>query len=131
MRTSWEKLVQHVGTKYSQDIRNELNSKLKGNLVTPVHTTEFLLRHTTHEEMVRTVQSNVQAALRAYASMIRTTATSDPSDAELPMNLAILDHKITKGDYDLANEIPIDMSKSENTVYGIEWHTYRRQNTNL
>ena len=81
--------------------------------------------------MVRTVQSNVQAALRAYASMIRTTATSDPSDAELPMNLAILDHKITKGDYDLANEIPIDMSKSENTVYGIEWHTYRRQNTNL
>ena len=37
MRTSWEKLVQNFGTKYGQDINNDLNSKLKVNRVTPVH----------------------------------------------------------------------------------------------
>jgi hypothetical protein len=28
MRTSWEKLVQYVGTNYGQDINNELQNKV-------------------------------------------------------------------------------------------------------
>ena len=37
MRKSWDKLVQHIGTKYGQDISNNLNNKTKVNIVTPVH----------------------------------------------------------------------------------------------
>ena len=39
--------------------------------------------------------------------MLREEATSDPSDAELPTKIAILDNNITKVDFELANEIPI------------------------
>ena len=42
MRTSWEKLVQHIGTKYGQNISNDLDKKIKVNIVTPVHSTEVL-----------------------------------------------------------------------------------------
>ena len=107
MRTSWDKLVQHVCTKYGQDIKNELNSKVKVNLVMPVHLAEVLGRHATWEELVRTCQSNIQAALWAQASMLRALATTDTSDTELPTEISIMNNRITKGDYDLANKIPI------------------------
>jgi hypothetical protein len=45
MRTSWEKLVQFVGTNYGQDISNELQNKIPVTLSEPVHTPEVLARH--------------------------------------------------------------------------------------
>ena len=44
-RSSWEKLVQYVGTNYGQDISNELQNKLTVNLVEPVHVPEVIERH--------------------------------------------------------------------------------------
>ena len=76
-------------------------------------------------------QSNIQEDCRAQARMLRSSATYDPSDAELPLKIAIMDNEIAKGDYDTANKIPIDMSESENTTYGNEWSIYREQNTKL
>jgi hypothetical protein len=52
MRTSWEKLVQFVGTNYGQDISNELQNKIPVILSEPVHTPEVLARHAIHEQMV-------------------------------------------------------------------------------
>jgi hypothetical protein len=37
MRTSWEKLVQYVGTNYGQDISNELQNKITVDIIEPVH----------------------------------------------------------------------------------------------
>ena len=45
MRTSWEKLVQFMGTNHGQDIRNELQNKIPVILSEPVHTPEVLARH--------------------------------------------------------------------------------------
>ena len=83
MRTSWEKLFQNVGTKYGQDINNDLNKTIKVNIVTPVQSTEVLVRHTTREALVRMDQSNIQESLRAQVRVIWEAATSDPSNEEL------------------------------------------------
>ena len=50
---------------------------------------------------------------------------------EIPIKIAIMDNRIAKGYYDLANKIPIDMSESEKTAYGNEWRTYRERNSKL
>ena len=42
-----------------------------------------------------------------------------------------MDNDITRGDYDLANKILIEMSQSDKTAYGNEWRTYQERNTNL
>ena len=89
------------------------------------------MRRATREALVRTVQSNIQAARRSQASILRASATSDPSDAELPMKIAILDNDISKGDYELSNNIPKDMPESEKTAYCNYWRTYRERNSNL
>ena len=123
MRTSREKLVQHVGTKYGQDISNDLNNKLKVNIVIQVHSNDVLVGHATREALVYTFQSNIQLDCQAQASMLRSASTADPSDVELPTKIAVMNSDISKGDYDIANKIPIEMSDSEKTAYGNEWRT--------
>ena len=130
MIKSLEKLVQDVGTKYGQDISNDLYSKIKVNLVMPVHLTDILVMHATQEALVRMGQSNTQAAQRAHASMLRASSTADPSDAKIPTKIEVMDNAIAKGDYEPANNTPIEMSESENTEYGNEWRTCRERNAN-
>jgi hypothetical protein len=62
MRTSWEKLIQFVGTNYGQDISNELQNKIPVILSEPVHTPEVLARHAICEQMVQTREENLQQA---------------------------------------------------------------------
>ena len=45
MRTSWEKLVQYVGTNYGQDISNELQNTTTVVIPEPTHSDEVMLRH--------------------------------------------------------------------------------------
>ena len=47
------------------------------------------------------------------------------------MNIALLDNDITKGNYEIANEIPIEILDSETAEYINEWRTYQYQNANL
>ena len=49
--------------------------------------------------------------------MIRSSETADPSDKDLPMKIAIFDKNIAKGDYNISNEILIEISDSERTTY--------------
>ena len=69
-------------------------------------------------------QSNIRSAFQEHTIMIRSAATYYPSEADLPMKIAILYNEIAKVDYDIANDIPIEMLESENTAYGNEWRTY-------
>ena len=84
----------------------------------PVHLTDILVMHATQEALVRMGQSNTQAAQRAHASMLRASSTSDLSDVKIPMNIEVMDNAIAKGDYEPANNTPIEMSESENIAYG-------------
>jgi hypothetical protein len=45
MRTTWEKIVHHVGTIYGQDISNELLNKKTVNLPEPAYTQAILDKH--------------------------------------------------------------------------------------
>jgi hypothetical protein len=62
MRTSWEKLVQYVGTNYVQDINNEFQIKVWVVLTEPVHTNDVLARHSVREVMILNGQLNIQQA---------------------------------------------------------------------
>ena len=84
MRTSWEKLAQHVGTKYGQEISNDLNNKITVNIVKPVHSTRVLVRYATQEALFCMGQYKIQTAFWSQARMLREVAISDPSDAKLP-----------------------------------------------
>jgi hypothetical protein len=65
MRTSWEKLVQYVGTKNGQDISYELQNRIYVDIIEPVHSAEVLRKHVLREAMIRSGQLNIQRARQA------------------------------------------------------------------
>ena len=130
MRTSWEKLIQYVGTTYGQDIRNELHNKTTVTLTEPVHSAAVMTRHTTREQMIRAGQTNLQQAQRAQ-QFILEAAVAAGVDPEAPMKLAILNNAITQGDFEQTEEVPVEMTDSEKTQYSNEWRTYREHNAQL
>jgi hypothetical protein len=130
MRTSWEKLVQFVGTNYGQDISNELQNKIPVILSEPIHTLEVLARHAICEQMVRTGEENLQWA-RLSKRVILEAAAALGADPDAPMQLAILDNEIEEGNYKQNNEVPIEMSDSEKMQYSNDWRTYQERNALL
>ena len=130
MRTSWEKLVQYVGTNYGQDISNELQNKITVTLAEPVHTPEVLARHATREQLIRTGQANIQRARQAQLFILRA-AVATATDPEAPMKLAILENEIAQGDFEQNEDVPIEMTDSEKTHHSNEWRTYRERNAQL
>jgi hypothetical protein len=111
MRTSWEKVVQYVGTSYGQDISNELQNKIKVILVEPVHTTDILARPAIREQMIRTGQANIQQARRAQEGILKL-AVKDGKDPEANMKLALLQNDIAQGDFSANNDVPIVLTDS-------------------
>ena len=67
MRTTWEKVVQYVGTTYGQDISNELQNKNTVTIQEPTHTQDVMNRHAARELVIRQGQQN----LYKYNSKIR------------------------------------------------------------
>ena len=120
MRTSWEKLVQYVGTTYGQDISNELQNKTTVTLIKPVHSAAVITRHTTREQMICAGQANLQQAQRA-PQLILEAEVAAGVDPEAPMKLAILNNVIAEGDFEQSVEVPIKMTDSEKTQYSNEW----------
>jgi hypothetical protein len=98
IRTSWEKLVQHVGTSYRQDICNELQNKTTVTLDEPVHTPEILLRHGTRERMIRSGQADMQLTRRSQKAILEAAVAADPKLAD-PMKIASLENEIAQGDF--------------------------------
>jgi hypothetical protein len=123
MRTSWEKLVQYVGTNYGQDISNEMQNKLTVTLVEPVHTDKVLTRHRVREQMIRTGQRNIQQVRRAQRAILQT-AVDAGLDLEAPMKLAILQNEIAQGEFAANVDVPVELNDSEKTQFSNEWRTY-------
>jgi hypothetical protein len=119
-----------VGTNYGQDISNELQDKIPVILSEPVYTPEVLARHAICEQMVRTGEENLQRA-RLSKRVILEAAAALGADPDAPMQFAILDNEIGEGNYKQNNEVPIEMSDSEETQYSNDWRTYRERNALL
>ncbi len=131
MQTSWEKLVQFIGTNYGQDISNKLQNKIPVTLTKPVHTPEILARHAIQEQMVCTGQQNIQHAPLSKLAILEAAAAPGV-DPDAPMQLVILDNEIAEADYKQNNEVPIKLLDSEKTQYNNDWRrTYQERNALL
>jgi hypothetical protein len=89
MRTSWEKLVQYIGTNYLQDINNEFQNKITVVLSKSVHTNYVLMRHNVREVVIRTGQLNIQWVRQAQETILKASVLAG-IDLDTPMKLAIL-----------------------------------------
>jgi hypothetical protein len=130
MRTSWENLVQYVGTNYGQDINNELQNKVWVILTEPVHTNDVLARHSVREVMIQNGQLNIQQAQQAQETILKA-AVQAGTDMDAPMNLAIIQNEISQGEFAASIEVPVVLTESEKTQFSNDWRTFQERNANL
>jgi hypothetical protein len=123
MRTSWEKLVQYVGTNYRQDISNELQKNISVDIIEPVHYAEVMIKHGLREAMIRSGQPNIQWTRQAQEKIIEAAVLAKDPDA--PMKLAILQNEIYQGNFLSSNEVAMELNNSEKTQFSNEWRTFR------
>jgi hypothetical protein len=95
MRTSWEKLVQYVGTNYGQGISNGLQNKITVDIIEPVHSDEVLRKHGLSEAMIWSGKRNIQLARQAQGIILEAAVLANDPDA--PMKLEILQNEVTLG----------------------------------
>jgi len=141
MRTTLEKLVQYIGTTYSQDICNELQNRTPVTIPEPAHSAAVMARHATREQMVRTGQANIQAARETRrVQLVAAVAAGNDPDASLQkvsefadaaIQLAELQNAIAVGDYEATVPVPMEMTESEKTQYNSEWKTCQQRNASL
>jgi hypothetical protein len=84
MNTSWEKLVQYVGTNYGQDISNEIQNKVRLTIPKPTYSAAIMTKHAQREALIRQGQANLLAA-REKRRIQLEAAVSGNKDAEAPM----------------------------------------------
>jgi hypothetical protein len=130
IRTSWEKLVQYVGTNYGQDINNKLQNKVWVVLTEPVHTDDVLARHSVREVMIKNGQLNIQQARQTQDTILKA-AVQAGMDMDAPMRLVILQNEISQGEFAASIEVQVVLTDSEKTQFSNEWCTFRERNTNL
>jgi hypothetical protein len=130
MRTSWENIVQYVGTNYGQDINNKLQNKVWVVLTEPVHTDDVLARHSVREVMIRNGQLNIHQARQAQETILKS-AMQAGTDMDAPMSLAILQNNISQGKFAASIKVPVVLTDSEKTQFSNVWRTFRELNTNL
>jgi hypothetical protein len=130
MRTSWEKLVKYGGTNYGQDINKELQNKITVVLIEPVHTNDFLVRHSLREVMIQTGQLNIQRARQAQETILKSSLL-EGIYMDTPMKLAIIQSDIAQGEFATNVEVPVELTDSEKTQLSNDWRTFRERNTNL
>ena len=130
MQTSWEKLVQYVGTNYGQDISNELQNKITVTIAEPVHTPTIMARQAIREQVIRTGQVNLRQARLNKKTMLEAAVIA-AVDQDAPIKLVILDNEIAQGELEMNMEVPIDMTDAEKTHYNNEWRSHRERNALL
>ena len=131
MRTSWEKLVQYVGTSYGHDISNELQNKIEVILPETEYEIAILMKHGAREAMVRDGQANLRAARDLQRASLQTMMDSGNAPADTPFKLAVVENEIVQGGFDAMSPVPMVLTDAEKTANSNTWRSYRDRNTNL
>ena len=129
MRTTWEKIVHHVGTIYGHDISNELLNKKTVIITKPEHTEDVLMKHA--ERVTRHETQELRLATARQVQRRALVAADKSGDADAPMSLAILDNEIEEAAYQVTLALPIELDETEKTEHSNAWQTYRERNTQL
>ena len=91
MRTSWEKIVHHVGTIYGHDISNELQNKKTVIIDEPQHSQQTLDKHAEKELRRQTQDLRLGLARQAQKIALETEVAAG-TNPDAPMQLALLEN---------------------------------------
>jgi hypothetical protein len=129
MRTSWEKLCQHVGSEYGQDIANELQNKTEVVIPEPTHSDDVMTRHQGRVQLAQNARNNIRATRTQQLALLEQAL--DDGDTGAAMEIAVLQNDMAQAAFEAQQPIPIGLTDEEKAQYSNAWRTYRERNSRL
>jgi hypothetical protein len=130
MRTTWEKIVHHVGTIYWHAISNELQNRKPVTILEPTYTQQVLDKHAIKETRHQVQQARIHTA-RTLQLIQLQAAVVLATYPEAPILLALLENNIEEATYNATLPLPIELEEDEYTQHNNEWRTYRERKSRL
>ena len=121
MRTTQEKIAQFVGSKFGEDIANELTNKVAVIVPPPQYSAAIKTRHQEWEKHVRSKQTRVRAALTAKLGQLQAAVPADV------VEIADVENQIEDIVYQQGKDVPYNLTKEEELEFSNESksHSYR------
>ena len=93
-KKTWEKLVQYAGSNVGSEVAAELESGKKWKLNPPEHSEDNKNNHIAEEALRKEAQARLAGAIAQKINVIETMIASDPTNLDLPIELAELGIKL-------------------------------------
>ena len=116
LRTTLEKIIQYVGTKYGEDIANEIESRSLSTFTPPQHTAEVLRKHAAKTTLKRTQQNALLGAHQVMEANLQALIAANP-DPTRTLELVQMQNTIAQLQHELTEDIPIKLDEEEKVEY--------------
>ena len=116
LRTTLEKVIQFVGTKYGEDIADEIESRTLSTLAAPQHTAEVLRKHAAKTTLKRTQQNALLGAHQTMEANLQTIVVANPDPART-LELVQVQNTIAQLQHELLEPISIKLDEEEKEEY--------------
>ncbi len=131
LRTSMEKMVTYIGTKYGKEAAQEWTSGKKIVLLEPAYLQAILVRHAERVQVTRERIELRFKSLRAEKTAIKAKIISAPTDCGLLKELHKVDDQIAKGDIKLKDEVDMKLTNDEQTAHSNAWRSHCESSSSL
>jgi hypothetical protein len=127
MRIMQEKIVQYIGANYGEDIANKLQNKTRVVLSAPTYSSVTLTCHVLQIMLVRTQQATMKTTRLSSRTSLEAEIANDPTNRTLVTELAKLINDISKGDFEAAQDVPVELTNQEWMDYSNECRNQSRR----
>jgi len=130
LRTSLEKAIQYVGTKYGEDIADELENRQLTITSTPQHTAEVQRKHMAKVTLKRTQQNALLVAHQTMAVAVQAELNVNPDPART-LELVQIMNMIAQLQHDLTEDVPIKLDEEEKVEYDAKVKSHNKKSEDL
>jgi hypothetical protein len=122
-----EKIVQYIGVKYGEDIANEIKNKTRVISSAPTYSSVMLTHHVLRIAFVRNRQVTMKTARLSSCTLLEAEIANNPTNHTLVTQLAKLNNDVSQGDFEAAQDMPIELTNHEQMDYSNECRNQSRR----
>jgi hypothetical protein len=127
MQITQEKIAQYIGAKYGEDIANKLQNKTRIVFSAPAYPSATMTQHALQIMLVRSQQMRMLTTRLSSRTSLEAEIALAPGNQSLVMELAKLNQDIAQADFEVAQDVPVELSDQDQIDYSNKCRNHSRR----
>ena len=124
MKTTQEKIAEYVSLQDRDDVQYELIHRTRMVLTQPDYPAKAVARQEADQKEAERQHAANLASKEMILSTVKEQLKADPDNLQLMNQEAVVENEISQLKYLMKREVPIEMTKAEETVYNNRCRAY-------